>query len=122
MRERVLMIIAPDLHWCHRTAVEWGFSPPHIENFRNVTKVVELRNVWAGTPFITFDRENWGKTHKGFDLDQLVATLQRTGKLRIAQDDDIAAHRPFEGVPFRTKTGEVLRSAVATCRRLEAGR
>jgi hypothetical protein len=122
MGEKILLIIAPTLYDCCKTAVHWGFTIGQIDNFRNVTKPIELRSVHPGTPFITFDRENWGKTRQGFDLDQLVATLQRTGKLRIAQDDDIAAHRSYEGVPFRTQTGEALRSAVATLGRLGAGR
>jgi hypothetical protein len=111
MAEKVLLIIAPSLFQCHRTALEFGFTPPDIDNFRNVTRVIDLRGVRAGTPFITFGREHWGDTREGFDLDQAVTTLQRIGKLRIAQEDDLAAHRPFDGVPFRSQSGKSLASA-----------
>ena len=55
----------------------------------------------AGTPFITHDRESWDKTQAGYDLDVAVTCYVRTGQLRIAQPDDIAAHRTYGDLPDR---------------------
>jgi len=108
MAQRTLLIIAPTLYQCCKTAEHWGFTLGQIDNFRNVTRAIGLRGVSAGTPFLTFGREHWCDHPHGFNLDQAVETLQRIGKLRIAQDDDIAAHRSYGAVPFRTKTAATL--------------
>lgn len=113
MGQRVLLIIAPDMYQCCKTAEHWGFVIGQIENFRNITRALQLRGTRPGTPFITFGREFWADTPMGFNLDQAVTTLQRTGHLRIAQDDDIRAHTSFADVPFRSPNRDAVREIVA---------
>jgi hypothetical protein len=98
---RTLYIIAPSLFLCHRTATHWGLDPKTMVNTRNITEAYHLAGTRAGTAFITFGREFWHETPRGFDLDRTVTLLQRTGKLRIAQDDDLDACRPFDALPSR---------------------
>lgn len=100
-RGRVLLIIAPDMLGCAKAAKAFGLVPPHIENYRNVTRAAQLRGIDPGTPFITFDRHSWGNTQVSYDLDVAVTCYTRTGHLRIAQPDDIEAHRSYPGVPDR---------------------
>jgi hypothetical protein len=98
---RILLIVAPSLHHCHRTACHWGLVPPHIQNFRNITRAQMFRGVTAGTPFITFGRDWWADMPDGYDLDQTLTAMQRLGRVRIAQDDDIAACRMYADIPAR---------------------
>ncbi len=98
---RVLLIIAPSLYECYLTAKEFGLTPGQIENFRNVTKPIELRGVTPGSPFITYNRTRWSATPQGYELDQVLTALQRLGRVRIMQDDDLPNYRSFEGVPLR---------------------
>lgn len=101
-RTRTLYIIAPTLHACARTALAHGLHPPAIENFRNITRAHHLRGVSAGTPFITIDRDSWADTAEGRELDAALTAYQRSGRLRIAQDDDLRAASPYDDLPSRT--------------------
>lgn len=103
--KRILMIIAPSLHQCWHTAKEFGFEPPHMENFRNVTKASQLRGVREGTPFIKLPDSEWGSGDASGDLARAVDLYIRTGHLRIAQERDLKACRPFDGVPKREARG-----------------
>lgn len=98
---RTLYIIAPTINQCHRAALEWGLTPPHIQHFRNITRAYQLRGVGGGTPFIAWGREFWPHTPDGLALDQAVTAYQRIGRLRIAQEEDIAACRPYDALPSR---------------------
>ena len=98
---RVLLIIAPSIYECYHAAKAWGLTPGQIENFRNVTKASELRGVTAGTPFICINRNNWSATRDGFDLDAALSALQRLGRVRMMQDDDLPNYRAYDGVPMR---------------------
>lgn len=98
---RTLLIIAPTLFECAKAAEAHGLTPGEIENFRNVTKAYALRGVTAGTPFIAINRRNWHATPDGYELDLALEAYQRQGRVRIAQEDDIAAHRMFDCVPMR---------------------
>lgn len=88
-RARTLLIVAPSLYQCFHAARANGLVPGEIENFRNVTRAIELRGVTAGTPYITFDRQTWCVTEQGFDLDQALTALERRGCVRPAGPDDI---------------------------------
>lgn len=99
--ERTLLIIAPSLFECAHAARQWGLVPGQIENFRNVTRAIQLRGLRPGTPFISINRESWPATKEGHDLDLALDAVLRRGLVRIAQDDDIAAHRAYDGVPLR---------------------
>ncbi len=92
-RPKILLIIAPSLFECYHTARAHGLEPGRIQNFRNITKALDLRGVRPGTPFISNNRDSWPATHAGFDLDRALETLQRTGRVRIAQPDDLEACR-----------------------------
>lgn len=96
---RTLLIIAPSLHECAKAAEAHGLRPGQIDNFRNITRAYALRGVTAGTPFIAINRWNWHATPVGYDLDLALEAYQRQGRVRIAQEDDIAAHRIFDQVP-----------------------
>lgn len=98
---RVLLIIAPSIFECYHAAKQWGLTPGQIENFRNVTKAIELRGVTPGTPFICINRDNWPATREGFELDAALTALQRLGRVRMMQDDDLPNYRAFDGVPLR---------------------
>lgn len=100
-RPRILLIVAPSLYQCAKTAEAWGLVPGQIENFRNVTRAIQLRGVTPGTPFISIDRKSWVATPEGFELDTALDVVQRAGLVRIAQDDDLANHRAYDGVPLR---------------------
>ena len=100
-RDRILLIVAPTLFECFHAARENGLNPPHIQGFRNVTRAIQLRGVRPGTPFIAVNRDGWGATQVGYDLDIALSTLQRQGIVRIAQDDDIDACRMYADVPMR---------------------
>lgn len=99
--KRVLLIVAPSLIECFHAAKEHGLTPPHIDNFRNVTKASQLRGVRPGTPFIAINRKNWTSTPHGFELDQAIDLCLRTGRVRIAQPDDLKACQPNADVPKR---------------------
>jgi hypothetical protein len=70
------------------------------------------RGVTAGTPFITHGREFWPHSEAGYDLDQAVTAYQRIGRLRIAQEDDLAACRPFDGLPSQDRPSGERRAAL----------
>ncbi|MDK4713008.1 hypothetical protein [Rhizobium sp. CNPSo 4039] len=98
---RVLLIIAPTLYECWHAAKEWGLTPGQIDNFRNVTKAIELRGVAPGTPFICINRQSWGATPEGFALDQALETLQRLGRVRPMGDDDRPNYVAYASTPSR---------------------
>jgi hypothetical protein len=98
---RVLLIVAPSLFECYHAAKEWGLTPGQIENFRNVTRAIELRGVSVGTPFIAINRDSWTATRDGYDLDATLSALQRLGRVRIAREDDLPNYRAFDDVPMR---------------------
>jgi hypothetical protein len=111
-RPRALYIIAPTLLQCHRTATAHGLHPPAIDHFRNITRACQLRGTSPGTAFITHGREFWGDTAEGFELDAAVTLLQRTGRLRIAQEDDLAACRLYDDLPPRRMAAGEQRAAL----------
>lgn len=89
---RPLYIIAPDLWQCRRTALVHGLNPESLGDVRCITSAYQLRGTRPGTPFITHGRETWVRAMPGvYDLDQAVDLLTRTGRLRLAGPDDIAA-------------------------------
>lgn len=92
-KTKTLLIVAPSLFQCFHTAREHGLTPGEIENFRNVTKAIELRGVTPGTPYITLNRDSWSATQQGFDLDQALGALERLGRVRPARADDIENSR-----------------------------
>lgn len=109
---RTLYIIGTSLFQCHRTATEWGLDPKTMLHTRCITKAYDLRGVTAGTPFIAYGREFWPHSEAGYDLDQAVTAYQRIGRLRIAQEDDLAACRPFDGLPSQDRPSGERRAAL----------
>jgi hypothetical protein len=99
--DRQLLIIAPTLFECAKAAEANGMVPGRIENFRNVTRAHALRGISVGTPFIAINRDSWSATKDGHDLDVALAALQRQGRVRLAQPDDIAAHCEFDASALR---------------------
>ncbi|WP_152008993.1 hypothetical protein [Hoeflea sp. EC-HK425] len=92
--QRPLYIIAPSLWQCREAALAHGLDPETLENTRSITSAYQLRGTRPGTPFITHRRENWVRSMPGiYELDQAIDLLTRTGRLRVAGDDDIAAAR-----------------------------
>lgn len=92
--ERPLYIIAPSLAQCHRAALAHGLNPERMENVRCITAAGQLRGTRACTPFITHERSSWVRAMPDiFNLDQAIDLLVRTGRLRVAASDDIAAAR-----------------------------
>lgn len=92
-RKRVLLIIAPTLYACHETALAFGLNPRGMEDVRCVTKAEQLRGLKPGTPFIAREPNTWSETPSGWELGTVLDLRLRTGALRLAQDDDIAACR-----------------------------
>jgi len=91
---RPLYIIAPNMAGCYRTALAHGINPETLGSVRCITSAYQLRGTRPGTPFITHRRENWVCSMPGiYELDQAIDLLTRTGRLRVAGDDDIAAAR-----------------------------
>jgi len=59
---------------------------------RTITSAYALRGTRPGTPFITHERARWVMAMRAvFDLDQAIDLMVRTGRLRPASSDDIAA-------------------------------
>ena len=91
---RPLYIIAPDLWQCRRTALAHGLDPESLGAVRCITSAYQLRGTRPGTPFITHGRATWVRAMPGvYELDQAIDLLTRTGRLRVAGNDDIAAAR-----------------------------
>lgn len=91
--ERPLYIIAPTLWETALAAREWGLDPKTASGVRAVCSAYALRGTRPGTAFITWNRASWPATRQGYELDEMVAVMQRTGRLRPAGDDDIATAR-----------------------------
>lgn len=103
VQPKTLLIIAPTLYECAHAAKEWGLVPGQIENFRNVTRAIQLRGIRPGTPFISINRGSWRATREGYDLDVAVDTMMRTGHIRIMREDDLPNYRAFDGIPERDR-------------------
>ncbi|WP_283196589.1 hypothetical protein [Rhizobium sp. BT04] len=88
-RKRILLIVAPDIVQCYRTAREFGLDLLQVGDMRCVTKPHLLRGWTRGTPFIALHRERWPEA-----LDLALDALTRMGQLRIANDEDL---QPFMG-------------------------
>ncbi|SMD18565.1 hypothetical protein [Rhizobium sp. RU36D] len=98
---KTLLIIAPSLYQCSLTAREWGLVPGEIENFRNVTRAIQLRSITPGTPYIGMDMGQWSATPEGRDLYDVVDLMIRTCRIRPLRDDELANYRAYDGVPMR---------------------
>lgn len=83
-RTRILLIVAPDIVQCYRTAREFGLDLLQVGDMRCVTKPHLLRGWTRATPFIALNRDRWPE-----ELDMALAALTRTGQLRIATDRDL---------------------------------
>ena len=94
--DRVLLIVAPSLVECHRTATEFGLDPRRLCNFRAITKAALLRGTTRGTPFIAIDRDQWCRTPEGRALWLMVNHLETTCQIRPMRADEAAAYQ--EGV------------------------
>jgi hypothetical protein len=91
---RPLYIIAPTMAGCLRAALAHGINPETLGSVRCITSAYQLRGTRPGTPFITHARDTWVRAMPDiFALDQAIDLLTRTGRLRVAGDDDIAAAR-----------------------------
>jgi len=86
---RVLLVIAPTLYQCVKTAKDFGIEPGLSETMRTVCDAYKLRGWSAGTPFIAQDRGSWPATKAGHDLDTALNALVRLGRLRIANERDL---------------------------------
>jgi hypothetical protein len=63
-----------------------------MENVRSITDAYQLRGTRPGTPFITHGRDTWVKAMANVHaLDTAIDLLVRTGRLRVASSDDLAA-------------------------------
>lgn len=93
---RPLVLIAPTLFEAWKAARAIGLDPKTMEGVRTVTRAHALRGIRPGTPCVTWNRDTWAATREGVDLDQAVWALMRTGRLRIAGDDDIARARGLQ--------------------------
>ncbi len=94
---RPLYIIAPNPAGCWRAALAHGIDPETLGAVRCITSAYQLRGTRPGTPFITHARDTWVRAMPDvFALDQAIDLLTRTGRLRIAGPDDIAAGRGNE--------------------------
>ena len=89
LRPRILLIVAPSKMECHRAAKSFGLSFLRVEMMRFISNAYHLRGWSAGTPFITSERASWS-TRAGVDLDQALDILTLRGRLRIANDADLA--------------------------------
>lgn len=89
--QRVLLVIAPSMHACVKTAKAFGIEPGLSETLRCVTEAYKLRGWSVGTPFIAQDRVSWGATKAGDDLDRALDLLVGMGRLRIANPKDLQA-------------------------------
>jgi len=95
---RPLYIIAPSLAMCRKAALAHGLDPARLDNMRTITSAYQLRGTRPGTPFITHERQHWVRAMPDiFALDQAIDLMIRTGRLRLAQADDLAAAQS-EGV------------------------
>jgi hypothetical protein len=79
---------------------------------RAISSANQLRGTAAGTPFITHGRQAWEDTPEGHELDCVVKTLQRIGRLRVAQPDDLAACNPLDGLSVRESPPEAARAGL----------
>lgn len=89
--QRVLLVIAPTLYQCVKTAKDFGIEPGLSETLRTVSTAYKLRGWSRGTPFIAQDRANWPATLAGRDLDIVLDVYVRQGRLRIANQRDLKA-------------------------------
>ncbi len=89
-RSRPIYIIGPSLWQCHQTAVAYGLNPERMEGVRSITHAQALRGAVPGTPFLASKMNGWNETETGWQLAQAVYAMVRTGRLRVASDDDIA--------------------------------
>ncbi|RFB95206.1 hypothetical protein B5K11_09645 [Rhizobium leguminosarum bv. trifolii] len=83
-RTRILLIVAPSIVECYRTAREFGLDLLQVGDMRCVTKPHLLRGWTRATPFIALHRERWPE-----DLDKALDALTRMGQLRIASNVDL---------------------------------
>lgn len=101
---RMLYIIGPTTLDCYRAAKAFGLEPPAIEGFRMIKSAYALRGVTPGTPFIAINRDTWLATREGEKLDRALSLLQQLGRLRIATDADLKAHRMYDDAPLRERS------------------
>ena len=98
---RMLYIIGPTTIDCYHAAKAFGLEPPYIENFRMIKSAEALRGTTPGTPFIAVHRDTWLATRQGEQLDLALSLMQRQGRLRIANEADLKAHRMYDDAPLR---------------------
>lgn len=82
---RLLLVIAPSLYECHHTVRAFGLDLARVGQMRFISKPYGLRSWSRGTPFIAQDRGRWP-----VDLDETLQALIVLGRLRIANEFDLA--------------------------------
>jgi len=86
---RILLVVAPNLMACIKTAKEFGIEPGLSDGLRTVSQAYKLRGWSRGTPFIAQDRANWAATRQGKELDMVLDIYVQQGRLRIANEKDL---------------------------------
>ena len=87
-RQRILLVVGPNLMQCHRTVRAFGLDFLRVEQMRFVSQAYHLRGWSTGTPFITSDRASWS-SEQGVALDQALGVLTKRGQLRPANQRDL---------------------------------
>ncbi len=85
----ILLVIAPNLMACVKTAREFGIEPGLSDGLRTVSQAYKLRGWSRGTPFIAQDRGSWAATRQGHELDMVLDIYVQQGRLRIANERDL---------------------------------
>ena len=86
---RILLIVAPSLVECNRTAAAFDLDLMCLDRMRCVTSAYHLRGWSAGTPFVAINRQTWGRNPQAIELDQALDACIATGRLRIAGERDL---------------------------------
>lgn len=86
----ILLVIAPTLIECRRTADDFGVDPRAFDRLREIRTAHGLRGWRRGTPFIALHRDAWHRSREGRDLDHVLSAMTLSGRLRIASEHDLA--------------------------------
>lgn len=100
-RTRILLIVAPSITECYKTAKEFELDMLHVGEMRCISNPYHLRGWSRGTPFIALNRARWPEP-----LDMALHALTMTGQLRIANDRDLD---PLRGCPLGKPEAAVVR-------------
>lgn len=97
MRERgpILLAVGPTPDLAKRALTENGLSPDGGWRMRMVTRFTGLRGWSHGTPVVAIEVSRWPQLAgwQGAALESALMAMLGSGRLRLAQDADLAVFR-----------------------------